>query len=84
MSRGDDTKGRRKTLADALDATKWDYQPGRDKKILLRPAGSVFSELPWEIEPQYLGPALVREGDVDKGADSDPGVERPDDESSKR
>ncbi|MCG6950140.1 MAG: hypothetical protein LJE93_14605 [Acidobacteria bacterium] len=45
------------TLADALDVTCWDYSPSRDGRVLLRPAGSVFAELPWEIQPQHLAPA---------------------------
>ncbi len=50
------------TLADALDVTCWDYSPSRDGRVLLRPAGSVFAELPWEIQPQHLAPAPVGEG----------------------
>ena len=50
---------RRATLADALDLTKWDFAPGQDRKVLLKPVGSVFSSLPWEIRPQYLGPAPI-------------------------
>jgi hypothetical protein len=80
----DKKKDRRSTLADALDATHWDHKPGKDRKILLRPIGSVFGELPWEIQPQYLGPAPVAdskpgpepeseaESDTDDGADTQP------------
>ena len=50
------------TLADALDVTCWDYSPSRDGKVLLRPAGSVFAELPWEVQPQHLGPAPAAGG----------------------
>jgi hypothetical protein len=64
------------TLADALDLTQWDYRPGKDRKLLLRPVGSVFADLPWEIRPQYLGPApvaeLETENDTDDGADTQP------------
>jgi hypothetical protein len=49
------------TLADALDRTRWDFERGKDRKALLNPAGSVFSKLPWEIEPRYLGPAPIAE-----------------------
>jgi hypothetical protein len=49
------------TLADAIDATEWDFKPGKDRKILLKPVGTVFGEVPWEIEPQYLGPAPISE-----------------------
>ena len=79
----DKKKDRRSTLADALDATHWDHKPGKDRKILLRPIGSVFGELPWEIQPQYLGPAPSRtrsgagaeseaETDTDDDADTQP------------
>lgn len=54
-------KKHRSTLADALDAMEWDYKPGEDPKLLLRPVGMVFSELPWEVQPQYLGPAPIAE-----------------------
>jgi hypothetical protein len=57
----DKKKGRRSTLADALDATEWDFKPGKDRKVLLRPVGSVFGEVPWEVQPQYLGPAPIAE-----------------------
>ncbi|MEJ2582678.1 MAG: hypothetical protein P8127_13735 [Acidobacteriota bacterium] len=50
------------TLADALDVTCWDYSPGRDGTVLLRPAGSVFAELPWEVQPQHLGSAPAGDG----------------------
>ena len=66
---GKDTK-RRSTLADALDATEWDYQPGKDPKLLLRPVGMVFSELPWEVQPQYLGPAPIAESEVETESDA--------------
>ncbi len=35
-------KKHRSTLADALDAMEWDYKPGEDPKLLLRPVGMVF------------------------------------------
>jgi hypothetical protein len=71
-------KGRRSTLADALDATKWDFKPGKDREILLRPVGTVFGEVPWEVQPQYLGPAPIpepepeSENDTDEDADTQP------------
>lgn len=52
-------KDRKSTLADAIDATEWDFKPGKDRKILLKPVGTVFGEVPWEVEPQYLGPAPI-------------------------
>mgnify|MGYP006974250291 CR=1 FL=1 len=55
--------GDRSSLADALDLTRWDFNPSEDQKVLLQPVGSVFAELPWEISPQYLGPAPVADGD---------------------
>ena len=58
-------KDPKSTLADDLDATRWDFQPGQDKKILLRPVGSVFADLPWEIQPQYLGPAPIAETETE-------------------
>ena len=57
----DEKKDRKATLADAIDATEWDFKPGKDRKILLKPVGAVFGEVPWEIEPQYLGPAPIPE-----------------------
>ena len=60
--------GRPITLADALDRTRWDFDPGEDRKVLLNPAGSVFSMLPWEIEPRYLGPAPIAEMEAEDDA----------------
>ena len=60
---GEDKK-HRSTLADALDATKWDYKPGKDRKLLLEPVGFVFGNLPWEVQPQYLGPGPVAEPEI--------------------
>ena len=60
----DEKKGRKATLADEIDATEWDFKPGKDRKILLRPAGTVFGEVPWEVEPQYLGPVPIAEFDT--------------------
>ena len=59
----------RSTLADALDATEWDYTPGRDPKLLLRPIGTVFGDLPWEVQSQYLGPAPIAEPEVEAESD---------------
>jgi len=66
-------KKRRSTLADALDATEWDYKPGKDPKLLLRPIGMVFGDLPWEVQPQYLGPAPIAEpeGETESEAGKD-------------
>ena len=68
-------KGRPSTLADALDATKWDFKPGKDRKILLQPIGSVFGDLPWEIQPQYLGPAPIPEPEPESDTDTDDDVD---------
>jgi len=74
----DEKKKRRSTLADAIDATEWDFKPGKDRKILLRPVGAVFSDVPWEVESQYLGPAPIAEpateteSDTDDDADTQP------------
>lgn len=59
------------TLADELDATRWDFQPGKDTKILLKPVGSVFKDVPWEIEPQYLGPSPFADLDAEEEIESD-------------
>jgi hypothetical protein len=64
-------KDRRSTLADELDATQWDFKPGKNREILLRPVGSVFGDVPWEIQPQYLGPAPVAETETESDTDSD-------------
>ena len=61
----DEKKQRRSTLADAIDATEWDFKPGKDRKILLKPVGTVFGEVPWEVEPQYLGPAPIAEPELE-------------------
>jgi hypothetical protein len=66
----DEKKDRRSTLADALDATEWDFKPGKDRKLLLRPVGSVFGEVPWEVQPQYLGPAPIAETETDTDTES--------------
>lgn len=63
-------KKRRSTLADALDATKWDYKPGKDRKLLLEPVGLVFGDLPWEVQPQYLGPAPIAEPETETVSDT--------------
>jgi len=65
-------KDRKSTLADALDATEWDFKPGKGRKLLLRPVGSVFGEVPWEVEPQYLGPAPIPEIEPETVTESDP------------
>lgn len=70
----------RSTLADAIDATEWDFKPGKDRKILLRPVGEMFGEVPWEVQPQYLGPAPIAESEtetepeneIDDDADTQP------------
>jgi hypothetical protein len=59
------------TLADALDATRWDYHPGADRKMLLRPVGKVFANFPWEVRPQYLGPVPIAEPEIENGTDDD-------------
>lgn len=64
-------KGRRSTLAEALDFTRWDYKPGTDRKILLRPVGSLFGSVSWEIQPQYLGPAPIPEPETESDSDDD-------------
>jgi hypothetical protein len=68
---GEKNRPRRATLADELDATRWDFQPGKDKAILLRPVGTVFENVPWEIEPQYLGPAPIAEPEVESDSETD-------------
>lgn len=70
---GDKETGNRFTLADALDLTRWDVDPGEDQKVLLQPVGSVFADLPWEISPQYLGPAPISAPDGENGDGSDHG-----------
>jgi hypothetical protein len=61
----------RSTLANALDLTRWDFNPGEDRKILLQPVGAVFADLPWEVRPQYLGPAPISEDDGENGDGTD-------------
>ena len=70
----DKKKDRKSTLADAIDATEWDFKPGKDRKILLKPVGTVFGEVPWEVEPQYLGPAPTTEfePEPEAGDETDP------------
>ena len=66
----DEKKKGRSTLADAIDATEWDFKPGKDRKILLRPVGAVFGDVPWEVQPQYLGPAPIAESEVETESDA--------------
>ena len=68
---GGKKRRRRVTLADALDLTRWDFKPGADRKVLFEPVGTVFADLPWEIRPQYLGPAPIRETKVEDHVDDD-------------
>jgi hypothetical protein len=65
------------TLADALDATRWDHWSEADRMALLRPVGKVFEEIPWEIRPSYLGPAPIEEPETEGGPmnDSDEGAD---------
>ena len=44
------------SIAAVLDRTHWDFSPGQDRSFLLDPVGQFFGELPWEAQPQYLGP----------------------------
>ena len=67
----DKKKDRKSTLADAIDATEWDFKPGKDRKILLKPAGTVFGEVPWEVESQYLGPAPITEFEPEPEAEDE-------------
>jgi hypothetical protein len=55
------------SLADLLDETRWECSLTRDRRVLLSPVGTVFSNLPWEVQPQYLGPApIVTTSDRDR------------------
>jgi hypothetical protein len=71
----DEKKDRKSTLADAIDATEWDFKPGKDRKILLKPVGTVFGEVPWEVEPQYLGPAPISDLEPEPEAKVETGPE---------
>jgi hypothetical protein len=76
-------KDPKSTLADAIDATEWDFKPGKDRKILLEPVGTVFGEVPWEVEPQYLGPVPITEFDPEAEAEGESESETdPDDEDA--
>ena len=59
------------TLAEALDATEWDFVPEPEQKMLLRPVGSIFENLPWEARPQHLGPAPAVEAQIDNEPETD-------------
>ncbi|MFV2072689.1 MAG: hypothetical protein ACC742_08555 [Thermoanaerobaculales bacterium] len=48
--------GHQSSIAAVLDRTHWDFSPGQDRSFLLDPVGQFFGELPWEAQPQYLGP----------------------------
>lgn len=47
------------TLAGALDRTRWDYAPEKDRRFLLDPIGETFAKLPWEARAYNLGPLPV-------------------------
>jgi hypothetical protein len=47
------------TLAGALDRTRWDYAPEKDRRFLLDPIGEIFAKLPWEARAYHLGPLPV-------------------------
>jgi hypothetical protein len=66
-----DNKEDAPTLAEALDATEWDFVSEPERKLLLRPVGSIFENLPWEVRPQYLGPAPVGEAEVENEPETD-------------
>ena len=76
-----DKKGEAPTIAEALDATRWDFVPEPERKMLLRPVGSIFENLPWEARSQHLGPAPIEETDTDDRADRTDTPKSPDDES---
>ena len=55
------------TLAGALDRTRWDYAPEKDRRFLLDPIGEIFAKLPWEARavdpgslPIHLRPVTLR------------------------
>ncbi len=45
MTRDDD---RKPTLAAALDRTRWDYSPAKDRRFLLAPLSRIFERFVWE------------------------------------
>lgn len=47
------------TLAGALDRTRWDYAPEKDRRFLLDPIGEIFAKLPWDSRAYHLGPLQV-------------------------
>ena len=47
------------TLAGALDRTRWDYAPEKDRRFLLDPIGEIFAKLPWDSRAYHLGPLPV-------------------------
>ena len=68
------------TLAEALDATQWDFVPDPERKMLLRPVGSIFENLPWEADPQYLGPVPLDTGEIEDRSGGVAAPKNPDDE----
>ena len=77
-------KDKRPSLAEALDATQWDFVPDPERKMLLHPVGSIFENLPWEVHPQYLGPAPIEETETEDQADGEETQRGPDGESFDR
>ncbi len=69
------------TLAETLDATRWDFVPDPERKMLLRPVGSIFENLPWEVHPQYLGPAPIEKIETEDQAEGEETRTGLDDES---
>jgi hypothetical protein len=56
-----DKKKEPASLASELDQTRWDYQPRKDRKMLLAPLARLLGSVVWEYRPRHLRPAAAPE-----------------------
>ena len=57
------------SLASELDQTRWDYQPRKDRKLLLAPLARLLGSVVWEYRPRHLRPAVAPD-DTDLGQET--------------
>ena len=61
---------RKPTLASALDRTRWDYSPSKDRRFLLAPLSRIFESIAWGSKPRPDEPD--RENDSAEDVDTQP------------
>ena len=67
MTRDND---RKPTLAGALDQTRWDYSPSKDRRFLLAPLSRIFEGIAWDSRLRTDEPD--RENDSAEDVDTQP------------